>query len=583
MKVTKYDIFDGHRCYSGHDIIQEPITWRQAPYKNRWNPLLDNIAIYKESSDIIEDRFFDLFHMYVENSLDLINDICWQASPWRCWPVDPTEYIASAVRTTVSTKQRKPKDELVERFAKELIELLSCFGPDWVYPSPNKPKQNDGKGFITCLESKVNKIEDLAEDGMLWLDNRVALFIEDKFKLKDLANTIQSNARERFSAVIEAKVLTPQHFRELFLWWDREPFTQEAAIGPKAVDWAKYHIPRYVFTFAAILWRTEFQPQPEQEKRKLPAIAYPIANRIRELCFEPGREVRSDGDRSELVSARGEVLAEIPSMAANDLPVLQSAFRQLSSLTGHRTIRFLVQEGHRQAAEGRADPHIIHRLGGLAAFAEAIGANSKKAQEEVGEVLKAGSSLQLVWPGGEWNGLWMYGHESKSARGRQAWVRLELASFLMPHFAKRWLPVDQQQLVPLVPLPPFVGSRQLHAAQAALQFGIVAALVAHRAELLPHGGALFREGELERLARESGLDAAHLPRVLDRWTQDGDDGPMFLERVGKDRYMLANTPPYADGRAFLLEGSKRSIAGKKAGQKAVKNKTRRNESGFRKR
>jgi hypothetical protein len=543
------------------------------------------MAISKESASVINDRFFDLFHMYVEKSLDLINDICWQCSAWRQWPLVPTQYIASAVRTALIYEKVKPKDELIERFAVKLMDdYLACFGPDWVYPSPNKPKQSDGKGFIICLESKVNKIEDLAEDGMLWLDNRVALFIEDKFKLKDLANTIQDNARKRFSKIIEAKVLTPQHFQELFHWWDREPWNQEAADSKEpAVDWAKYHIPRYVFHFATILWRTEFQPQLEQKKSKLPAIAYPIARQLSQICFEPGREVRTNEKKGELVSAQGEVLAEIPSMTPNSLPIFKGAFQKLASLTGHRTIRFLVEEGHRQAAEEKAEPHIIHRPGGLTAFAESIGATSRKAIEEVGQVLQAGSHLRVTWPSGEWNGLWIYGHDANESPGKRAWIHLELASFFLPHFAKRHLPVDQQQLVPLVPLPPFVGGPRIHAAQAAFQFGMIASLVAHRAELLPQGGALFCPGELERLAQESGLDVSHLPQVLDRWTQDGNDGPKFLERVEKDRYMLADTPLYAPARGFLLEGSRRSIEGKKAGQKAVKAKAQRIDRGFQKR
>lgn len=65
---------------------------------------------------------------------------------------------------------------------------------------------------------------------------------------------------------------------------------------------------------------------------------------------------------------------------------------------------------------------------------------------------------------------------------------------------------------------------------------------------------------------------------MDRWTQDGDDGAKFLERVGEDFFTLA--PAYIKALDFLNRQGERRINQSKRGKassiKKIKAKQRKN-------
>ena len=72
---------------------------------------------------------------------------------------------------------------------------------------------------------------------------------------------------------------------------------------------------------------------------------------------------------------------------------------------------------------------------------------------------------------------------------------------------------------------------------------------------------------LAELARKAGLPVALVPRVLDRWTQDGTDGAAFLESPSRGRYTLGKA--HARELAFLLASGRRELGGAEAGRRSV--------------
>src|SRR5690606_13604119 len=101
--------------------------------------------------------------------------------------------------------------------------------------------------------------------------------------------------------------------------------------------------------------------------------------------------------------------------------------------------------------------------------------------------------------------------------------------------------VEGRQLVPIVDIPPLVGRPADHGPQANFQMELMVAFRKRAVELVKKGGIYLPEKELRLLANESGLPQRILKKVMDRWVQDGDDGPAFLDVIENDRYALGKS------------------------------------------
>jgi len=250
-----------------------------------------------------------------------------------------------------------------------------------------------------------------------------------------------------------------------------------------------------------------------------------------------------------------------------------SCWRALHSHRPAALLPSFAEEGHRRTLQEMPQPSVLGFEGGAAGFAEWLGTRSKKAQEEVTEILRAGQRFQRSWAGVEIGGLWTYSL-AKAAPGRRAFLEVRLGRPLMPYFAKQFLSQRDQLIVPVVGMPPRVGRSNEWGAQAAFQFAIVRALVERRTDVVTKGGAQLSMLELERLARTVGLPVETLMKVLDRWTHDGDDGLACLEIVERDRYHLPNNSSYSDARSFIEGGGRRSLEKRKAAKMSVARRAR---------
>ena len=70
------------------------------------------------------------------------------------------------------------------------------------------------------------------------------------------------------------------------------------------------------------------------------------------------------------------------------------------------------------------------------------------------------------------------------------------------------------------------------------------------------------------MAQTVGLAFEVVPRMFDRWTQDGDDGPKMLEEVDKDVYSLSEH--YQAAKDFIIAAGKIENSASIRGQKSRK-------------
>lgn len=240
-----------------------------------------------------------------------------------------------------------------------------------------------------------------------------------------------------------------------------------------------------------------------------------------------------------------------------------------NSLTFQRLMRYLPTAAHSNWRRTGHDEADVHIEGGYARLAELAGCKSKKAAEEVRQALILGSSIRRVWSdGSEAQGLWTF-HTTAAAPGRKAQLTVTLAAILRPGFV-HGLPVGPARtLVPVVPIPTLVGDHTTHGAQAAFQWTLTRRLAEGRREAAREGGVTITPADLKRDAERVGLPARLVPKVLEAW-QAGEKA--FLERIGGDRWAIADTQAYAPARAHLLEQAKMAATGAKRGLAAAARK-----------
>ena len=232
-----------------------------------------------------------------------------------------------------------------------------------------------------------------------------------------------------------------------------------------------------------------------------------------------------------------------------------SLFGVGSTLTFHRLIRYLPRAAWELWRQTRRDQAEIVIEGGYSRLAELIGAPNKKATEEVRHALELGRLLRRQWAdGSEADGLWTV-ISTPHAPGRPARLIITLSPVLRPGFAHRLPEGASKTLVPVVPFAPFTGRGRDHAKQAALQWVTMERLAAGRAETANEGGVTFTDADWRRLAERTGLPSSTIHTVRDAW-----EG-VFLERVGADRWFLANTPDFAPARAHLLDQAQLAATG----------------------
>lgn len=338
--------------------------------------------------------------------------------------------------------------------------------------------------------------------------------------------------------------------KSLAEWKEQERLEAVEAVSP----WQKITPSLAASWVAQVLWFDRVRAELEREKNSTPALVATVHQGVGQV-FRP-----SEMQRELALRAPGLTWMAISNEA--DAARLYGAG---ATLTFQRLIRYLPTAAFETWARTQRDEADVVIEGGFKALAEAIGAKSKKAAEEVRDALMLGSSLRREWEdGSEAQGLWLY-QVTAAAPGRPAVLVITLAPALRPGFVHRLPAGTGRTLVPVVPLPELVGGNRLHAVQAALQWEVTRRLSEGRKEAASKGGVTISLADWKRMADRVGLPARLLPTVLDAWKAGAEP---FLENVRGDLWAIANSPPFAPAREWLLAQAEMADHGRKRGLRA---------------
>jgi hypothetical protein len=322
-------------------------------------------------------------------------------------------------------------------------------------------------------------------------------------------------------------------------------------------------------TIARLVWATEVRPEVESllhRRRRHPGVALAVMDLAAPVMGQ-GASLREDD--LTVLDPMGRAMASVPGASLSAIDVLSRGVVALGRLPVHRVVRHLIEEAHRRASEGEPDARVlVYR--GTSDLAEKAGSNAKKDTRLIMDALMALDAMRFDLPDGSNGRLLTVRYTSiQGRRGRPSLLEVTLLPPLLPHYS-RTLPQGQRQIVPLTDLPPFVGSPRDHGAQAALQLGLLADLTLRSDEAFREGAVKWTKEEWRRMAEPTGLADVTVEQVRDRWSQDGDDGPAFLEEVGRCRYALG--PAHGDAWSFLLDAGQKRAEGAERGRRSARSK-----------
>lgn len=356
---------------------------------------------------------------------------------------------------------------------------------------------------------------------------------------------------------------------------------QDAADGKLWSFWmpTEDRPPLFALSAAAFaLWRSKVLPQLVRERTKPPALAMAIHEPVVSLLSRTHRPSERDGQKQILLA--DDQVVKVSTVEAGALAAIfvDRGIRLFGSVTAHRLFRWEIFTAHDQALAGHPDPRVLVVDGGYSALAELLKMTASKSIEEVRDIIEAQHACEIpLPPRGDYSRL-LIRRVLSAVGGRRGKLELVLGTALLPNYVKELqqafgpsrLRARATRLVPVLDLPPFVGRNNEHGQQATLSMLVVAHLRDHARDLIEEGGVRLDAETMATLALRAAVPHGTMPQLLDRWGQDGPDGPAFLKRTEGERFTLGDT--HAAARTFLEEGAKRELAGITAGQKSVAKK-----------
>lgn len=408
------------------------------------------------------------------------------------------------------------------------------------------------------IPKRIKTIERLADDVNL------DLFPLDAQAI-DAIKILEKNYMGKFaSEMIEFLKSTPDNFTLIARAesWKQPLFFHKMLAGIIWNDWVKKRIELLIKKPPALpLMTLEFVKKPMRKGTK----------------FDQKKGLILDQNGAPIAKVGRTNPLQVPSVELETVQKIlaKGNAKELSTINSHRLFRWEVATVTNQLIEGNPDMRAIRVEGGFSELAILIGAGAgRKAAEQVREIVIWQANTILDMPNEQGNMISYHlrtgGYKTKGL------LTIILGEMMLPHYVFQLLGVERKkvegrQLVPIVDLPPLVGRPADHGPQANFQMELMVAFRKRAVEFVQDGCIFLPESELKILADESGLPRKILRKVMDRWVQDGTDGPSFLTVMDKDRYSLGKS--YSIAQEFIISAGKKSIEKSKAAKRSNSRKT----------
>lgn len=442
------------------------------------------------------------------------------------------------------------QEKIRDLLARELVGECRNFASK-IIPSPLLQEKANDKTLFVLKKECGEPFEHLttAVSDKLWIDN---VFLEHLTSIGkngyDLAKKL-SVASKRW---LEEYLIFGQTLKLFRLWIDLEE---------------QPYFCRYLKVFAEIVWKDRVQSIWEKQSKHVPAITKGVLITTIKPPLSKNCKVEVSETKITCYSEEGKSIAIVPCVDPKLVNLICRGMEGFSSLTGHKLFRWQVRTGFENWANNSEDPRLICTKGGYEGIANLIGcSNSKKSPTEVKAILYAQAHAHFQFPHGGSGNMIILREMDKLRNGEPTNINIILGELLFPNFTHMLPQGEKKRLVPITELPPLIGSKNTHAAQAMLQLLILE-------EFSDKSDALFKKRSIritldrwEQLAKESKLPRTSLSRVIAGWVEGDLFSKPFLDKQG-DEYTLG--PAYENVINFLEYQGKQRVSGAKGGERSA--------------
>lgn len=325
-------------------------------------------------------------------------------------------------------------------------------------------------------------------------------------------------------------------------------------------------IPPFLKLIAKVVWESSCASLWNRQVKQTPAIAKPIIENIKPI-MNPKEKKRFIQQEENVicVNDKGKPLIIAPAIDSEMIELLQKGVKDLSTLTGHRLLRWQIKTGFEKWSSGEADFRVIEIEGGYSRIADAAGCASTKEIAKVKAILHAQAYGHFVYHDGSKGNMIALRVLDRYKNNEPSKISIVLGDMLLPGYVFS-LGKKERRLVPIGDLPPLYGSKNTHAHQAHLQLLVFEEFSNQSDKLAKDGYVVITQEKWEEMAFESGLNPKKISSIITHWCQP-DLIRNFLDKQG-DEYRL--TSYYETAQKFLIfQGEQRILNSKKGLASAI--------------
>lgn len=324
--------------------------------------------------------------------------------------------------------------------------------------------------------------------------------------------------------------------------------------------------PPFLSIIAKVSWNESCSKTWDRQAKQTPAITKPIIETIKPI-LNPNDKKKfvSQNDNIICVGKEGQPLFIAPAIDANLINLHKKGVKWISTLTGHRLLRWQIKTGFERWSSGETDPRTVIIDGGYSHIAQLAGCPSLHDIAKVKAILYAQTYGEFIFPDGSRGNMISLNIKDTYKNGEPSRIIMTLGDMLLPNYVFRIENRSDRRLIPIGNLPPLHGSKNTHAKQAHLQLLVLEEFSNQSKKLAERGYVVIPIDRWKEMAAESGLDPSKVESIINYWQQP-DFVNCFLDKQG-DEYRLASY--YEDAQKFLVHQGKQRVSNSKRGKASV--------------